>query len=63
MLIVIYMDNIVHKTEILKCIFPFSMNASRTGCGVSCTPDTEQLLAELRDVSCHELPISRMYRQ
>jgi len=57
------MDHIIHKIEILKCIFLFSMNASHTGCGVLCTPDTEQLLAVLHDVSSHKLPISRVYQQ
>jgi len=63
MLIFIYMDLIIHKIEILKCIFLFSMNAFHTGCDVLCTPYTEQLLAELHDVNSHKLPINRMYQQ
>jgi hypothetical protein len=35
--------------------FPFSMNASHTGCGVWCTPYTEQLLAVVHDVSSNKL--------
>lgn len=59
----IYMDHIIHKIEILKCIFPFCTNASHTGCGVWCTPDTEWLLTELHDVNNRKLHINRVYQQ
>ena len=63
MLIFIYMDHIIYKFEILKCIFLFSMTAFHTGCDFSCTLDIEQLLAELHDVNSHKLSINRVYQQ